>query len=97
MWPVLEEVSKSSQRAAMEKSAAPASALGLQLHHIEVRSADDFERASRSSAKSVRTSALSCSRRRDYHRNRKRIADLATKHRLPAIYQAREFVDGRWS
>jgi ABC-type uncharacterized transport system substrate-binding protein len=72
---------------------APASALGLQLHHIEVRSPNDFESAFSKITKSVRPTALFLQSIAMIITNRKRIADLATKHRLPAIHQARELAE----
>ena len=72
---------------------APASALGLQLHHIEVRSPNDFESAFSKITKSVRATALFLQSIAMIITNRKRIADLATKHRLPAIHQARELAE----
>jgi putative ABC transport system substrate-binding protein len=68
---------KESQLAARE--------LGLQVHSMEVSSADQYERAfqkaiqARSAALAVTDHALAIS-------NQKQIADLATKNRLPAIY-----------
>jgi putative ABC transport system substrate-binding protein len=68
---------KESQSAARE--------LGLQLHSMEVSSADKYESAfkeaieAHSSALAVTDNALAIS-------NQNQIADLATKYRLPAIY-----------
>jgi putative ABC transport system substrate-binding protein len=65
--------------------------LGLQLHSMEVSSADQFEHAfqeaikARSRALAVLSSPLAAS-------NQKRITDLANKNRLPAIYP-----DIRWA
>jgi len=69
---------------------APASAMGLQLHHIEVRSPDDFETAFSKIAKTVRATALFLQAVNLFLDSRKRIADLAAKHQLPAISDARE-------
>ena len=66
--------------------------LGLQLHSMEVSSADKYERAfqeaiqARSAALAVTDHALAVS-------NQKQIADLATKNRLPAIYAQGMHVD----
>ncbi len=74
-----------------KESQLPARELGLQLHSMEVSSADKFENAfkdanqARSSALFVIASALAAS-------SQKRIADLATKYRLPAIYPQENFV-----
>jgi ABC-type uncharacterized transport system substrate-binding protein len=75
---------KESQLAARE--------LGLQLHSMEVSSADKYESAfqeaihARSAALAVTDHALALS-------NQKQIADLATKNRLPAIYAQGVHVD----
>jgi putative ABC transport system substrate-binding protein len=82
--PGSEEIWNESQR--------PARELGLQLHSMEVVSPDQFEsvfreaREARSAALAVTLSALITS-------NKKRIADLAIKNRLPAMYERREFVE----
>ena len=74
-----------------KESQLPARELGLQLHSMEVSSADKFESAfkeatkARSAALAVTSGALALS-------NQKRIADLATKNRLPAIYPRGDFV-----
>ena len=68
-----------------KESQVAARELGLQLHSMEVSSAGKYERAfqeaiqARSAALVVTDHALALS-------NRKQIADLATKNRLPAIY-----------
>jgi putative tryptophan/tyrosine transport system substrate-binding protein len=68
-----------------KESQLPARELGLQLHSMEVSSADKYESAfkettkARSDALAVIASPLAVS-------NQKRIVDLATKNRLPAIY-----------
>ena len=65
--------------------------LGLQVHSMEVSSADQFDNAFKAAPKAgsigltVMPSPLNNS-------NRKKIADLAAKHRLPAIYP-----DSRWA
>ena len=74
---------KESQLAARE--------LGLQLHSMEVTSADQFETTFKeaaqghSSALFVVSNALASS-------NQKRIAELAVKYRLPAMYAQTSFV-----
>ena len=64
----------------------------MQLHSVEVRSADQFDGAFREAAK-ARSAALAVTLSALIASNRKRIADLAMKNRLPAIYERREFVD----
>jgi putative tryptophan/tyrosine transport system substrate-binding protein len=74
-----------------KESQLPARELGLQLHSMEIGSADDFESAfkeaikARSAGLAVTSGALSLS-------NQKRVAELATKNRLPAIYSRKDFV-----
>jgi putative ABC transport system substrate-binding protein len=69
-----------------------AQALGVQLHLLEVRGPDDFERAfammTRERAEALM--ALGDPLTVDY---RLQIVDLAAKHRLPAVYDRSEFVD----
>ena len=74
-----------------KESQLPARELGLQLHSMEVSSADKFEDGfkeatkARSAAVAVTLSALISS-------NQKRITDLAAKNRSPAIYPRGDFV-----
>ncbi len=68
-----------------------AQALGLQLHSMEVNSADKFESAFKEALK-VRSAALAVTSSPINFFNHKRIADLAIKHRLPAISRFGEFV-----
>jgi putative ABC transport system substrate-binding protein len=74
-----------------KESQLPARELGLQLHSIEVSSYDRYESAfkeiieARSSALVVMQDPVALS-------NRKIIADLAAKNRLPAIYPGEDFV-----
>jgi ABC-type uncharacterized transport system substrate-binding protein len=74
---------KESQRAARE--------LGLQLHSMEVSSADKYEKAfdqavkAHSTALAALSAPLSAS-------SQQRIADLAAKNRLPSIYVRKEIV-----
>jgi putative tryptophan/tyrosine transport system substrate-binding protein len=75
-----------------KESQLPARGLGLQLHSMEVSSADKYESAfkeaikARSAGLAVTSSALALS-------HQKRVADLAIKNRLPAIYGRGDFVD----
>jgi ABC-type uncharacterized transport system substrate-binding protein len=70
---------------------APASALGLQLHSMEVRSPDKFDSAFRDAIKSG-SGALTVNLSPMINANQRRVHDLAAKHRLPAIYARAEFV-----
>ncbi len=69
---------------------APASALGLQLHRIAVRGPADFDSAFSKITGTVRATGLFLQSTALFLDNRKRIADLATKSRLPAISDFRE-------
>jgi putative ABC transport system substrate-binding protein len=74
-----------------KESQLPARELGLQLHSMEIRSPNDFESAfkeaikARSAGIAVTSGALALS-------NQKRVADLAIKNQLPAIYSRGDFV-----
>jgi putative ABC transport system substrate-binding protein len=76
---------KESQLAARE--------LGLQLHSMEVSSADKFESAFKETIKN-RSAALAVAQDSLFNVNEKLIAELAIKNRLPSIYTRREFVEG---
>jgi len=70
---------------------APASALGLQLHSMEVSSPDKFDSAFRDAVKTG-SGALTANLSPMINANQRRVHDLAAKHRLPAIYTRGEFV-----
>src|SRR5439155_26688317 len=65
--------------------------LGLQLHSMEVSSADKYESAFKEATK-ARSAALAVTQHPLASSNQKQIADLATKNRLPAIYPRADFV-----
>ena len=75
-----------------KESQLPARELGLQLHSMEVSSADKYEGAFKEAVK-ARSSALAVAQDALAGSNLKLIADLAIKHRLPASYPRGEFVD----
>jgi putative ABC transport system substrate-binding protein len=75
-----------------KESRLPAQELGLQLHSMEVSSADKYESAFKEAA-NARSAALAVIAGALEDSNRKRIADLATKNRLPAIYPRPVFVE----
>jgi putative tryptophan/tyrosine transport system substrate-binding protein len=78
-----EQTWKESQLAARE--------LGLQLHSMEVSSADKYESAFKEAAK-VRSAALVVTQHTLASSNQKRIVDLAAKNRLPSMYYRGDFV-----
>jgi putative ABC transport system substrate-binding protein len=69
-----------------------ARALGIQLLKLEVRRADDIEKAFGAAVKS-RAGALFTLEDRLFYGLRARVADLALKHRLPAISGLRPFAE----
>ena len=75
---------KESQLAARE--------LGLQLHSMEVSNADKYESAFKEAVK-VGSGALAQMAGSVASAHRKQIADLAAKHRLPAIFERGDYVD----
>ena len=75
---------KESQLAARE--------LGLQLHSMEVSSADKFEGAFKEAIKAG-SGAVAVTRGPLAASNQKQIAELAAKNRLPAIYGRGEYVE----
>ena len=82
--PGVESQWKESQLAALE--------LGLQLHSMEVRSANDFESAFKDATKAG-SAALAVTGSPFNNSFEKRIAELATKNRLPAIYTRGDYVE----
>jgi putative ABC transport system substrate-binding protein len=75
-----------------KESQLAARQLGLQIHSMEVSSADKYESAFKEAIK-ARSTALAVARQRLANANQKRIANLATKNRLPAIYYRGDFVE----
>jgi putative ABC transport system substrate-binding protein len=77
---------------AWKESQFPARALGLQLHSLEARSPNDFDKAL-ADATRAGAGALAVMPDPLFAGNLKRIADLAIKMRLPSIFHLREFAD----
>jgi len=75
-----------------KESQIPARELGLQLHSMEVSSADKFESAFED-ATTARSAALAVTLDALFNFNQKQIANLAAKNRLPAIGPRRTFVE----
>jgi putative ABC transport system substrate-binding protein len=75
-----------------KESQLPARELGLQLHSMEVSSADKYEGAFKEAVK-ARSGALVVAQDALAGSNLKLIADLAIKHGLPASYPRGEFVN----
>jgi ABC-type uncharacterized transport system substrate-binding protein len=74
-----------------KESQLPARELGVELHSMEVSSANKFEGAFKEAVKAS-TAALALMGSPFFYSNQKQIADLAAKNRLPAIYPDGEFV-----
>jgi putative tryptophan/tyrosine transport system substrate-binding protein len=75
---------KASQTAAQQ--------LGLQLHSMQVLSADKFDSAFKEATK-ARSGALSVTAATLFSAHQRRISDLATKNQLPAMYASQQYVD----
>ena len=75
-----------------KESQLPARDLGLQLYSMEVSSADKYESAFKEAVKSG-SAGLAVTQQPLAMSNQKQIVNLAAKHRLPAIYPRREFVE----
>jgi putative ABC transport system substrate-binding protein len=69
-----------------------ARALGVQLHFVEVRGPEDFDRAF-SEMTRARAGALTVFGSNMFFTERRRLAELAAKNRLPAVTPLRQFVD----
>ena len=74
-----------------KESQLPARELGLQLHSIEVSSADKFEAAFKE-AINAHTAALAVMASPFFYSNQKQLTDLAIKNGLPVTYPREEFV-----
>jgi putative ABC transport system substrate-binding protein len=70
----------------------PARELGVQLHSVEARSSNDFDKAFEDATK-ARAGALAIMPDPLFAGNLKRIADLAAKSRLPSIFHLSEFAN----
>jgi len=79
-------------RRAWEELQLPAQQLGVQLHSLEVRSPDEFDKAFEDATR-VRAGALFILPHPVIGLNLKRIAGLAAKSRLPSIFHVSEFAD----
>jgi putative ABC transport system substrate-binding protein len=67
-------------------------ALGVRLQFVEARGPDDFDRAF-SDMTRARAGALAVLGSAMFFNERRRLVDLAAKHRLPAVYTVKEYVD----
>jgi putative ABC transport system substrate-binding protein len=69
-----------------------ARALGVRLHVVDARGPEDFDRAF-SDMTRAGARALTVLPSNMFFNERRRLADLAAKNRLPAVYPLREYVD----
>ena len=76
----------------LKAAEAAARALGVRLQFVEVRAPEDFDRAF-SDMTGARAGALTVFGSTMFVSERRRLADLAAKNRLPGMYPIREFVD----
>jgi putative tryptophan/tyrosine transport system substrate-binding protein len=89
LWKAANPVFQAIQRKETEVAAR---ALGLQLDILKARGPDEIDRAFKAMAKE-RTKALLVLGDPVFTSHRKRIADLAAKHRLPTVSGTREYVE----
>ena len=76
------------------ESQLPARELGLQLHSVEVSSAEKFEAAFKDAADANSDAMILMESQFFYsNQNQKQLAGLAAKNRLPAIYSRADFVE----
>src|SRR5262249_11650234 len=76
----------------LKEAEVAALALGVRLQFVEARGSDDFDRAF-SDMTRARAGALSVLPSSMFNSERKRLAELAAKNRLPAVYPQRAYVD----
>jgi ABC-type uncharacterized transport system substrate-binding protein len=81
-----------TEREMLRQADDAARALGVRLQFVEAREAADLERAF-SEIFRARAQALTVFPSTMFFNERSRIADLAAKNRVPAVYQLREFVE----
>ncbi len=88
---VLGQEANTANALTFEEMQPVASAFGLEIHHIKV--SNDLEGAFSKMTGTVRATALLIQAASFFNDNRKRIADLATRSRLPSIYDAKELAE----
>jgi putative ABC transport system substrate-binding protein len=76
----------------LKEADVAARALGVRLQFVEARGPADIDRAF-SEVTRARAGALTVVAGNMFFNERRRLVDLAAKHRLPAVYPLREFVD----
>jgi len=89
---VLWDPQNQTSRLAWKEIQLPARQLGVQLHSLEVRSPDDFDRTFKEATK-VHAGALVTMPGLLFVANLKLIADFAARSRMPSLFHLREFAD----
>ncbi len=76
----------------LKEAEVAARVLGVRLQFVEARGLEDFDRAF-SDMTRARAGALTVLPSNMFLGERRRLVDLAAKHRLPAVYSSRDFID----
>jgi ABC-type uncharacterized transport system substrate-binding protein len=84
--------SESTTRDMLKQAETAARTLGVELQLVRVRGPDEFDRAF-TTMTTARSEALVTFPSTMIFDERRRLVDLAAKHRLPAMFNAREFVE----
>jgi putative ABC transport system substrate-binding protein len=91
LWPQ-GTIDERTEKDMLKEADVAARALGVRLQVVEARGPEDFDRAF-SDMTRAREGALTVLPSARFVVERRRLVDLAAKHRLPAVYGLREFVD----
>jgi len=89
---VLGSSTRSGTAQALKETEVAAGAVAVQLQYLDILSAKDVEIAFQEATK-ARAEAVLVLQSAVVNAHRKQIADLATKNRMPAIYNVAEFMD----
>jgi putative ABC transport system substrate-binding protein len=81
-----------SQQSYLDETESAGRRLGLQLHRIDMRTSDEFERAFTEAGQAA-DEAVDVLASPFFNANRGRIVQLASRYRLPAIYESREYAE----
>jgi putative tryptophan/tyrosine transport system substrate-binding protein len=84
--------SSGGRRTQWKASQAAAQQLNLQLHSMEIHTAEDLENVFKEAVK-ARSGAVAVTQSSEVGSNHKRVIDLISKHRLPAIYAIPEYAE----
>src|SRR5262245_7776001 len=86
------DMAEQQAKAMLRAAEAAARSLSVQIHMVEARGPDDLARAF-SEMTRARADAVTVVGGRIFFEERRRLADLAAKSRLPAVYSSRESVE----